>query len=252
LNDRSTSRKTNPTATEIQQRAGHPPSGRRRIEVLVRALTDLNPPLRALGAYLRAKFSGRFDAEGPGWPPLAQSTGHGLIHRFTGRITKAGQLRETLSLKRLRGQLQRDVRQERLEARVLTAFELASRSTGGGALGAAVRLHVDGQRYGRELQRVAKALDRAHAGKRSPRPQRAISRHRLLGKIRSTIKARLEGGGIRVGSFIAWAGVQNEGGPVGHGANLPARTFAELEDDDVDVFAKLLLERGIHTVERTV
>ena len=226
-------------------------SGRRRIELLVRALTDLRPPLRSLGAYLRAKFTGRFDAEGPGWPPLAQSTGHELIHRFTGKVTAAGRLRETSRLKRLRAQLQRDVRRERLDARVLTAFELATRSTGGGALGAAIRLHVDGQRYAGELRSLTKALDRAHDGRRSRRA-RAISRHhRLLGKLRSTIKARLEDGGIRVGSFIDWAGVHNEGGPVGHGATVPARTFAELEDDDVDVFAKLLLDRGIRSVERS-
>lgn len=226
-------------------------SGRRRIELLVRALTDLRPPLRAFGAYLRAKFKGRFDAEGPGWPPLAQSTGHELIHRFTGKVTAAGRLRETSRLKRLRAQLQRDVRKERLDARVLTAFELATRSTGGGALGAAVRLYVGSQRYAGELRRIAKALDRAHEGKRG-RSARAITRHRrLLGKLRSTIKARLEDGGLRVGSFIEWAGVHNEGGPVGHGATVPARTFAELEDDDVDVFGKLLLERGIRSTERT-
>lgn len=225
-------------------------SGRRRIELMIRALADLQPPLRSFGAYLRAKFKGRFDAQGPGWPPLAQSTGHELIHRYTGRVTAAGRLRETSRLKRLRAQLQRDVRKERLDARVLTAFELATRSTGGAALGAAIRLHVATQRYAGELRNTAKALDRAHEGKRT-RQARAITRHhQLLGKLRSTIKARLEGSGIRIGSFVPWAGVHNEGGPVGHGATVPARTFAELEDEDVDVFAKLLLDRSIRSVER--
>lgn len=225
-------------------------SGRRRVEVMLRALTDLQPPLRSFGAYLRAKFKGRFDAEGPGWPPLAQSTGHELIHRFTGKVTAAGRLRETSRLKRLRAQLQRDVRKERLDARVLTAFELATRSTGGAALGAAIRLHVGSQRYAGELRNIAKALDRAHQGKRSRQTRAIVRHHRLLGKLRSTIKARLEGSGIRIGSFVPWAGVHNEGGAVGRGATVPARTFAELEDDDVDVFAKLLLERGIRSVER--
>ena len=225
-------------------------AGRRRLELVVRALTDLQPPLRAFGGYLRAKFKSRFDAEGPGWPPLAQSTGHELIHRYTGRVTAAGHLRETSRLKRLRAQLQQDVRRERLDARVLTAFELSTRSTGGAALGAAIRLHVGAQRYAGELRNIAKALDRAHQGKRA-RQSRAITRHhRLLGKLRSTIKARLEGSGIRVGSFVPWAGVHNEGGAVGHGAFVPARTYAELENEDVDVFAKLLLERGVRSVER--
>lgn len=225
-------------------------SGRRRIELIVRALTDLQPPLRAFGAYLRAKFKDRFDAEGPGWPPLAQSTGHELIHRYTGRVTASGRLRETSQLKRLRAQLQRDVRREVVDARVLTAFEMATRSTGGGALGAAVRLHARGQRYARSLGQLAKTLDHAHQGKRG-RQSRAITRHhRLLGKLRSTIKARLEDGGIRVGSFVPWAGVHNEGGAVGHGAYVPARTYAELESEDVDVFARLVLDRGIRSVER--
>src|SRR4051794_30600304 len=83
--------------------------GRRRVEVLVGALTDLRQPLRAFGAYLRAKFKEHFAAEGPGWAPLAQSTAQRMIHSYTGRVTQAGRLRETPALQRVRAQLKRDV-----------------------------------------------------------------------------------------------------------------------------------------------
>jgi phage gpG-like protein len=220
-------------------------AGRRRIELLIRTLADIQPPLRVFGGYLRAKFKDRFTAEGPGWPPLAQTTGHRLLQTYTGRVTKAGKLRESQRLKRLRRQLQRDVRKERLDARVLVAFERATRSTGGGALGEAVRQHAAGHRYARELSNLAKALDRAHAGKRR-KQRRAITKHQhLLGRLGSTIKARLSGNAIVVGSFVPWAGVHNEGGPAGHGAVIPKRTFAELESDDVDVLVKILVARAI-------
>lgn len=220
-------------------------AGRRRLELLVRTLADIQPPLRIFGAYLRAKFKDRFTAEGPGWPPLAQTTGHRLLQTYTGRVTKAGKLRESQRLKRLRRQLQRDVRAERLDAPVLVAFERATRSTGGGALGEAVRQYAAGHRYAREIANIAKQLDRERAGKRR-RQQRAITKHRhLLGRLGSTIKARLSGNAIVVGSFVPWAGVHNEGGVGGYGATIPKRTFAELESDDVDVLVKILVARAI-------
>jgi len=220
-------------------------AGRRRLELIVRTLTDLQPPLKIFGAYLRAKFKDRFAAEGPGWPPLAQSTGHRLLQSYTGKVTRVGKLRESPRLKRLRRQLQRDVRAERLDSRVLLAFERATRSTGGGALGEAVRHYATGKRYARELANLAKALDRAQAGKRR-KQRRAISKHHhLLGRLASTIKARLEGNAVVVGSFVPWAGVHNLGGSGGHGAVIPKRTFAELETDDVDVLVKILVARAI-------
>jgi len=220
-------------------------AGRRRLELIVRTLTDLRPPLKIFGGYLRAKFKDRFTAEGPGWPPLAQSTGHHLLQSYTGTVTRAGKLRESPHLKRLRRRLQRDVRAERLDARVLVAFERATRSTGGGALGEAVRHFAAGRRYARELSNLAKALDRAHAGKRR-KHRRAITKHQhLLGRLGSTIKAQLSGNAIVVGSFVPWAGVHNEGGAAGKGAMIPKRTFAELEPDDVDVLVKILVARAI-------
>jgi len=220
-------------------------AGRRRLELIVRALADLQPPLKMFGAYLRGKFKDRFTAEGPGWPPLAQSTGHHLLQSYTGKVTRAGKLRESPRLKRLRRQLQRDVKKERLDARVLVAFERATRSTGGGALGEAVRHYAAGHRYARELANLAKQLDRAHAGKRR-KQKRAITKHQhLLGRLGSTIKARLSGNVIVVGSFVPWAGIHNEGGAAGHGAMIPRRTFAELESDDVDVLVKVLVARAI-------
>lgn len=221
--------------------------GRRRVEVLVDALTDLRQPLRSFGAYLRAKFKEHFAAEGPGWAPLAQSTAHRMIHSYTGRITHGGRIRQTAALGRLRRQLQRDVVGGRVDISVFWALQSATRSTGGGHLGAAIRFHLQGKnrKYEPALKRLASDLDRAHQGKQR-RSKRAITKHtHLLGKLGSTIKARLDGSTLVVGSFVPWAGVHNEGGPVGHGAVVPERRFAELEPSDVDEFTKHLVERAI-------
>ena len=220
-------------------------AGRRRLELIVRALTDLQPPLRAFGAYLRAKFKSRFAAEGPGWPPLAQSTGHRLIHTYTGRVTHAGRLRKTESLRQLKRKIARDVIRGRLDASVFYALQAATRSSGGGGLGAAIRLHVAGHESERQLVRLSREYDRAALGRRRRQTRAITKHHRLLGKLASTIRAQLEGNAIRVGSFVSWAGIQNEGGVAGHNAQIPARTFAEVEEDDVDVLAETLLNHGI-------
>lgn len=213
--------------------------GRRRLEAIIERLQDLMPILRRFGAYLRARAKARFESEGPGWQPLAQQTGHGLIHRRLGRVTRIGSLRETAALKGLRAQLRRDVRADRLDARVLGAFERATRSTGGGRLRGAVNAYVREQKYKGQLLRIAKDLDRAgklRAGKR------AITRHhRLLGRLASTIRAQVKKKELIVMSIVDWAGVHNVGGEVGHGAHVPARTFLELEDRDVDVLRDLIL-----------
>lgn len=219
-------------------------AGRRRLETVVERLQDLTPILRRFGAYLRAKAKLRFTSEGPGWPALSQPTGHGLIQRFTGRITRLGSLRETTAHKRLRAQLQRDVRKDTLDARVLGAFERATRSKGGGRLGELVRASVRDEKLKGRLLRVAKDLDRAHAGK-ARTGQRAIARHHhLLGRLASTIRATVKKKELLVMSIVDWAGVHNVGGSVGHGAHVPARTFLELEDADVDVLRDLVIHRA--------
>lgn len=217
-------------------------AGRRRLEGVVEALSDLTPILRHFGAYLRAKAKARFEAEGPGWAPLAGSTAHRLIHTFTGKLTHAGAVRQTHHVQRLRQQLRRDVKADRVDLRLLTAFERASRSTGGGALGEALRVHLRGQKYGKKLVALAKALDRAKAAKRRPKQRRAITRHHhLLGKLASSIRAQVKKSELVVGSIVEWAGVHNVGGPAGHGATMPARTFIELDDEDFDELQDLIV-----------
>jgi phage gpG-like protein len=223
-------------------------TGRRRVEAIVSALSDLTPILRRFAAYLRARAKARFEAEGPGWQPLAQSTAHRLIHTFTGPLTRSGAVRETAAHRRLRAQLRRDVRADRLDARVLTAFERATRSTGGGAFGAAVRAHVLGRglAYEKRLVALARTLDR----KSPSRGKRAITRHhRLLGRLASTLRAEVKRTSLAVGSIVEWAGAHNAGATVAHGAHLPARTFIELEDVDVDVLSELISEHGSKAAE---
>lgn len=86
----------------------------------------------------------------------------------------------------------------------------------------------------RQTESLAGQLDRATAaGREKP----------LLGKIAQSLKTEISGGTLRDGSEIPWSGVQNEGGTVGHGAKLPARPFAYLEEVDLRVLVEYIRDR---------
>lgn len=218
--------------------------GRRRLELLGASLADVQASLRPFGKYLRNKAKQRFAAEGPGWPALAQSTGHRLIHTRTSRVTVSGHIREGERFKLLRQQLQRDVRSGRANVELLLALHRSTRATGGGALGEALRRNAASwgdkpPRYARELSNIARDLDREHAGKKRKRG-RAIARHKLLGKLAGAMFVAMERRAVLVGNRVAWAGVHNEGGAAGRGATIPARTFNEIEPEDIDVLVDLI------------
>ena len=210
--------------------------GRRRLELMGLALSDVRPVLGQFGkTQLIPAQKKRFAAEGPGWAPLAQSTGHRLIHTFTGRVTARGTVRRTARLKQL---------EQSLPLGVNVAIARATRATGGGALGEAFRRHLQGSKKGREVKNIVGELDRASAGK--PKKQkRAIAKHRLLGGLATTIVMALQKKEVSVGSRVAWAGAQNEGDVVGHGAHVPARPFAYLESEDGDVLGQMIVDRAV-------
>jgi hypothetical protein len=59
-------------------------TGRRRIEGVVHALSDLTPILRRFGAYLRRKARARFEAEGPGNPARPTDSKPSNLHQIRG------------------------------------------------------------------------------------------------------------------------------------------------------------------------
>lgn len=212
--------------------------GRKKIEVWVENLSDLNPPLRLFGKYLRDKTKTRFQSEGPGWAGLADSTRERLEHTHTGRITKGGKIRQT---SRFKGIIKRLASEDRNTA-VVSALKRVSRSTGGGKLGQLIRASSARGQIEKELLNVSKEAFKAQSGKRRKSKRRAIQKHKLLGRLASTIKARVQKNRLEVYSTVPWAGVHNKGGTAGKGSRMPPRTFLELEADDVDVLGKMIVD----------
>jgi hypothetical protein len=62
-----------------------------------------------------------------------------------------------------------------------------------------------------------------------------------LGALKSAWLFRVTGSMFEARSRLAWAGMQQGGGIVGHGARLPARTFAWFSDAVLDRFGELAI-----------
>jgi len=139
---------------------------------------------------------------------------------------------------------------------VRAALQSATRSTGGGAIGAALRAASSGAIADKAFARIAKKLDREmkamikegtpqtakEAARAAAAKPRATKKHKLLGKLASTIRATVGRGELEVFSIVPWAGVHNAGGTNGKGAPIPPRTFLELEPEDGDKLAALIAD----------
>lgn len=212
----------------------------RRMDLLVDSLQDLNAVLKKFGVYLRQKAQYRFDEQGPGWDALAPAT---LKRReATAPEARVQFIRKAQAT--LRGKLQRDIRRAAkrqasgrgkegtVERRQLVLAEF-ERQLGGGE---------------REKTLLTKRLAESLAGRigraTAKGEERAARREagELLGRMASSITAQVGKGTLVVESTIAWSAVHNEGGTAGHGAAIPARTFLELEPDDMDVLVQMTLD----------
>lgn len=209
----------------------------RKLEILVENLRDLDPVLSEFGKYLRAEAKKRFDQQGPGWRGLAETTKQRLSKKLLSRVTKGGgRVKRTDRLRRIERALPETVRKELFSA---------TRKTGGGRLQAAVRAAGLKRANERELLNIAKEIDRFTAGKRRRKTRSALSRHRLLGRLPTSITAKLSRSMLQVYSRVPWAGVHNVGGPAGKGSEIPARTFLTLKDEDMDVLEQMLMDRAM-------
>lgn len=220
--------------------------GRRKLEVVGASLQDLQAVLGPFNKYLRAKIKKRFDAEGPGWAPSAESTDRRLLHSLKTPVTAAGKVRLTKGVEGLKSQLVRDVQKNRVDLQVLEALSRATRATGGGRLGEALRSNSGwrgkrGPRYLGQLKAIAVEAKRAAKGK--GKNQREIAKHKILGKLASSIYSEVQRQHLKIASRIDWAGVHNVGGVVGHGAKIAARPFAYLEPEDIQLLVDMIHQR---------
>lgn len=209
----------------------------RKLHTLAETAKDLEPALRIFDQYLRDQVAQRFASEGPGWPARKQAT-EGAHHREAQvHALAAHRLRSKLA--RELGRAQRRLRYGKGTAAavdrryaVLKEFE---RQVAGGVLGA---------QTGKD-RRLEKSVSKLH--ERLGRAEAQAS-GRVLGRLGSSIASKVKRGSLTVYSKVPWAGVHNEGGQAGHGAQIPARPFLFLEPEDIDVLAEILVNRMLLAV----
>lgn len=193
--------------------------------------------LRRWMGYMRHKARERFETVGP---PLAPSTIKKYQQTRKSSITARGDLRRSY-VKNLgktieRRNFDRESRQVTERGKELLA-ELRRLAAGG-----------DPSRSGlsaedKTIDALRKRLMRAQEGKkRVGGDRRKIDRHRLLGRLRTSLEGELLTLAAKLRNRVPWSGAHNEGGKVGHDATLPARTTLQILAEDVTELAKIELQ----------
>jgi len=227
---------------------------RRKLSLLAESAKDLNAPLKSYGSnYLRNKVQQRFDEEGPGWADRSDATKAKLAQ---GRSTSRAEAylgrklaRETRRAKRKLDTLSTEHGWDR-EARRQAARSSSGKSSK--SMAAIIRSRMASVSRRQAVEKVFEAIVSGAtiegksaeriAGKLKERLGRAEKKGGgpVLGKIAQSFKLTVSKGTLTYGSTIPWAGVQNEGGPVGNGATLPPRPFAYLTERDLDILVDML------------
>lgn len=189
--------------------------------------------LREWGKYLRRKANQRFAEQGPGWPGLAESTTEGREHRFTGRITKYGKVRASYEKNRAR----------QIKGQILRALKRGEgRGLKGKTLGQTLgRYHQTTAALKRAAEKqAAKKQEKRRSGKTVAEQQQ---NRPILGRLRSSLIAKLDGRNAIVESRAPWSSVHNEGGTVGNGAQVPERQFLVIDDEDPEELRRIAENR---------
>lgn len=202
----------------------------RKFQVLVDSVKDLHPVLKAFSKVKQAEVQRRFDTGGPGWAGLAAATKEGREQRMAVATARV----KEVAVKKLGSTLRRDVRRA-LRKSGSDAIERRRL-----ALKLFHELYVGGQQTparDKGEQRIRESLT-----KRIGRAESQAST-KVLGRIASSIKAKVSGGTLTLESSIPWAGVHNVGGTAGNSANIPARTFLEWTEEDLAALVYMFQER---------
>ena len=243
---------------------------RRKMRLLAASAKDLRRPLARSGGLLRTKAERIFEAQGPGWEPLAEST---LDLKPTERMSqflatsKGGRsgVRTTASLsKRIaRGErtLARSSRgraarvMERLQAQraqlrdeAVWLSEGARRKfTPATLMEFAVR-EVERRRLRGLALKAAKTAATPEERERllrqhKPRYQASTSAHRMLGALDRTITMKLvRNQAVEIFSKAKIGAIHNYGDVAGHGVKIPARPFMYLESVDLERMVEFFKE----------
>lgn len=225
----------------------------RKFELLTDSVGDLAPALKTFDQYLALRVKRRFDQGGPGWPPLsreqavrrAAAARSGLERKLGRDVWRAADKLE--AVREVASGVPEDPKAARrkrtaaaaLQRRVATLMEYR-RLRAGGAGESEFRAKAG-------FSEKQAARQSASLSARAARAERRASRQ--LGRIADSFKSSIRGGVLTRESEISWAGVHNEGGTVGRGAEVPARPFLFIEDEDLDVLVETLRNRMLLALE---
>lgn len=210
----------------------------RAFEVPVRNLKDLDEPLRRAGQRLREAAKEAFakgaSRSGGAWPGLAAGTKERLQQTTLGSVSITGKARKKYVEAARRGLAS----QSRAGRATYLAREELQRLAAGGDTKLSLEADLPELLRSKAVARFRKELEKTDEQRR--KRKRAITKHKLLGKLASGIKVALKKGGVVVEHVVSWAGIHNEGGSAG-GAQIPARPFLELLESDLQALAEDIL-----------
>lgn len=198
-------------------------------------VSDIKEPLRETGAEIRedskATFAEERSRSGAEWEPLAKSTEKRLEQTTAGPVTIRGEVRAKY-VEQVSRWLRKQQKAGKYDALVGQEFY---RLTHGGSADDAIHESVRGS-----FKRLRAALRKSEEKRRSGK--RLSAKHKLLGKIYSMVRLSVGKTGLKVGILKdSPLAVHNEGGVGAHGAKIPARTFIELLEEDVDRLGERLV-----------
>lgn len=181
------------------------------------------PVLKRWTGFLKAQSKAKFDGA---LAPLAASTLEKYQHTRTSKVTAAGKVRTSYAKNLARQLKRREGGQALTEALDRLKSGDLSADTGGN----------------KALARLQKALAKASAGKRVGGDRRKLQGHKILGKLAGALVGSINVDTATVKNAARFSKVQNEGGTVGHGATLPARTTLEINQSDGAVLAEIVID----------
>lgn len=193
--------------------------------------------LQRWGGYLASESRKAFAAQD--FAPLAPSTQKKYEQTRTAAVTVHGQVRKSYA-----GNLTKYLRGQMRAGNVNAETDLAElrRLMAGGAVNKAELAPTTGKR--RAIERLQRAVEKAQrTGKRVGGDKRKIGRHKLLGRLSGSVYWEVQGRSkVKDLSRVPWSGAQNKGGVVGHGANLPPRTFLDITRRDEYTMALIAID----------
>lgn len=210
--------------------------------------SDLKEVLSQFSKYLRGKVKEHFEEGGPGWPALSSGTKNRLQHSFTGKFTAHGKLRKSAQ-KSILKQIEKGISKGKIpmaarsQFKAIVAGNLAGNNTALRAFG-----FIEGKKKAKDqnaAEKIQSKLNKLAAQTHSKRSEglektRASGKHKLLGKLASSIKSKVTKDTLEVFSAVEWANVHDDGGTAGHGSKIPKREFMRLDENDLKVLATLL------------